>query len=146
MNELSILLNELNERKMPLWQQMRMIEIVSAVLAEELMTQGTVINLDPEEILWTDGSVSRPQGNEKKGKGRKKTNPTSKHGVFGKIVHEYGPKCNAKINSSGPSTVVTKSNKDGGDDINDSSAPGKKTGTSIICLQHPYVKYSKKRG
>ena len=58
MNELSFLLNELNERKMSLWQQMRTIEIVSAVLAEELMTQGTVINLDPEEILWTDGSVS----------------------------------------------------------------------------------------
>ena len=31
--------------------------------------------------------------NEKKGKGAwKKKNPNSKHGVFGKVVHEYGPK------------------------------------------------------
>ena len=74
MNELSNLLHQLNERKMPLWQQMRTIEIVSAVLAEELMSQGTVINLDPEEIQWTDGSISKPPQNDKKAKGRKKTN------------------------------------------------------------------------
>ena len=131
MNELSNLLHQLNERKMPLWQQMRTIEIVSAVLAEELMSQGTVINLDPEEIQWTDGSISKPPQHDKKAKGRKKTNPNSKHGVFGKIVHEYGPKNTSKT-QSGTSTVVTKKNTSESEDANSDSANGKKTGNVMF--------------
>ena len=47
--------------------------------------------MDPEEITWPDGTVSKPPSHKKKGKGRKK-NPNSKYGVYSLIVHEYGPK------------------------------------------------------
>ena len=57
--ELTELLNDLNGKKFPLWQQMRTIEILSALLAEELMRNGTQINLDPEEIIWPDGTISK---------------------------------------------------------------------------------------
>ena len=56
--ELTELFNDLNGKKFPLWQQMRTIEILSALLAEELMRNGTQINLDPEETIWPDGTVS----------------------------------------------------------------------------------------
>ena len=68
-DEISNLLNELNEKLMPLWQQMRSIEILSAVLAEDTMANGTKINLDPEEIEWPDGTISKAPLNEKKGRG-----------------------------------------------------------------------------
>ena len=58
-DEISNLLNELNEKRMPLWQQMHSIEILSAVLAEDIMANGTKINLDPEEIEWPDGMISK---------------------------------------------------------------------------------------
>ena len=50
--------------------------------------------LDPEEILWPDGTVSKAPANDKGPRGgrKKKVNPNSKHGVFGKIVNEYGLK------------------------------------------------------
>ena len=73
---------------------MRTIEVLSAVIAEELMARNTLIHLDPEEICWPDGNVTKPPSNEtKKGRGKaKKKNLNSKHGVYGKIVHEYGVK------------------------------------------------------
>ena len=92
--ELTELLNDLNGKKFPLWQQMRTIEILSALLAEELMRNGTQFNLDPEEIIWPDGTISKPPLNEKGPRGgrRKKNNPNSKNGIFRKVVNEYGPK------------------------------------------------------
>ena len=93
-DQISALLNDMNKKRFPLWQQMRTIEVLSAVIAEELMARNTLIHLDPEEICWPDGNVTKPPSNEtKKGRGKaKKKNPNSKHGVFGKIVHEYGVK------------------------------------------------------
>ena len=52
---------------------MRTIEVLSAVIAEELMTRNTLIHLDPEEICWPDGNVTKPPSNEtKKGRGKPK--------------------------------------------------------------------------
>ena len=73
---------------------MRNLEILSAILAEELMRNGTQINLDPEEIIWPDGTTAKAPDHEKglRGGQKRKTSPSSKNGVFGKIVNEYGPK------------------------------------------------------
>ena len=45
---------------------MRTIEVLSAVIAEELMARNTLIHLDPEEICWPDGNVTKPPSNETK--------------------------------------------------------------------------------
>ena len=41
MNELSNILHELNSKKVPLWMQMRFVEIFASMLAENLMQHGT---------------------------------------------------------------------------------------------------------
>ena len=72
---------------------MRIIEIVSAVLAERLMDNGTQFAMDPDQIIWSDGKITKVQTPQKKGRGRgKKVPPTSKNGVFRKIVQNFGPK------------------------------------------------------
>ena len=58
-DEISNLLNELNKKSMHL-------EILSAVLAEEIVGNGTKINLDPEEIEWPDVTILKAPVNEKK--------------------------------------------------------------------------------
>ena len=82
------------------------LEILSALLAEELMRNGTQINLDPEEIIWPDGTVSKAPSNETGPRGgrRKKLNPNSKNGIFGEVVHEYGPKNKSTVQPQ--STIV----------------------------------------
>ena len=85
---------------------MRTVEIISAVLAEQVMANGTKINLDPEEIAWPDGTVTKPPSHDKKGKGTRKKNLNSKHSVYGRIVHEYGPKATVSKENLTSSTVV----------------------------------------
>ena len=124
-NELSNLLADLDKkRKMALWMQMRAIEIIASVLADRLMQNGTKIFVDPEEIHWPDGTVSKPceseTGNKKK---KKKRNATAKDGVFGKIVHEYGPRKKASASASTSnetrSTVVVVKPQDAQDGSGD---------------------------
>ena len=119
LEELTSLLNDLNAKKFPLWQQMRTLEILSALLAEELARNGTQFNLDPEEILWPDGTVSKAPANDKGPRGgrKKKVNPNSKHGVFGKIVNEYGPKNKTGVQPQ--STVIMARNQaESGEEFN----------------------------
>ena len=49
-NQIRELLGNLNDEKLPLWKQMRCLEVIAAVLAETLMQHGTIFSLDPEEI------------------------------------------------------------------------------------------------
>ena len=65
LGELTDLLNDLNGKKFPLWQQMCTLEILSVILAEELIRNGTQINLDPEEIIWPDGTTSKAPEHER---------------------------------------------------------------------------------
>ena len=53
---------------------MRTLEILSAILAEEVMRNGTQINLDPEEIIWPDGTTSKAPDHEKGLRGGQKEN------------------------------------------------------------------------
>ena len=79
---------------MPLWKQMRVIEIVSAQIADELTKGGTKFEMDPDKVIWPDGTITKKSNPPKKGK--KNPAPGSKHGVFGVIVAKYGGKSNAK--------------------------------------------------
>ena len=71
---------------------MRVLEIVSAQIADELTKGGTKIEMEPDRIIWPDGTVTKKQTLLKKGK--KAPAPGSKHGVFGVIVAQYGGKNN----------------------------------------------------
>ena len=118
MNEISQLLNDLNnKKKTPIWMQMRILEILSAELAEKLMENGCKIFVDPEEIYWPDGAISRPVECESGGKRkRKKKSPTARDGVFGKIITDYGPKKKSSAtepNSTSSAVVVVQANEDG---------------------------------
>ena len=113
-DELALLLNDLSKAKMPLWQQMHVIEILSATLVEDLIANKTVFHLDPEEIIWPDGTITRAPTNERKGKGKgskKKSNPNSKFGVFGKIVHEFGLKSKGQ-KPEADTVLITADEKD----------------------------------
>ena len=74
-DELALLLHDLHKAKMPLWQQMHTLEILSVTIAEDLIANGTVFNLDPEEITWTNGVITRPPPMKRrvKGHGKRKT-------------------------------------------------------------------------
>ena len=108
MEEIQNLLTDLNKVRIPLWQQMRTVEILSAVLAEKLLAQGCVINLDPEEIKWPDGTVTKLPPPEKGKRKKKKPNPTSKNGVFGVIVHEYRGPGAGKILETEPRAITVQ--------------------------------------
>ena len=76
----------MNKEKLALGKQMRALEIISAVLAECLMQQGTVFCIDPEQITWPDKTVtSALTRNEiRKLKKQGKVSAKTKH-VFGEI-------------------------------------------------------------
>ena len=84
---------------------MRILEIVSAVVAEKLMDNGTQFVIDPDQVIWPDGKITKVNTPQKKGRGRaKKTPPTSKNGVFGKIVQNFGSK---NSNATASASVLT---------------------------------------
>ena len=86
-NELSNLLNDFNKRKIALWIQMRFLEVFASLLAEKIMSDGAHIYVNPDEIKWPDGTISRPVDSKNK---KKKKKPNSRDGVYGRVVHEYG--------------------------------------------------------
>ena len=87
---------------------MRTLEILSAILAEELMRNGTQINLDPEEIIWPDGTTSKAPEHEKGPRGgrKRKAIASSKNGVFGKIITDYGPKNKTGVQPKNSTVIV----------------------------------------
>ena len=90
-DELREFLAHLEKDNTPIWKQMRCLEILAAVLAEELMKQGTKILMDPDEIVWPDKTVTRaPMKAElRKMKKTGKQHEKTKHGVFGDLVNKY---------------------------------------------------------
>ena len=69
-DKLQLLLFDLIKEKMPIWKQMRALEIVAAIVAETLMEMSVTILTTPEEIHWPMGCITRPgtQTTNKKGK------------------------------------------------------------------------------
>ena len=74
---------------MPIWKQMRCLEVVAAIIAESLMEMNVKIYTSPEEIHWPMGCVTWP-GSKAPTKSGKKINKRQ-GGVFGHIVYEYAP-------------------------------------------------------
>ena len=113
---------------------MRTLEILSAILAEDVMRNGTQINLDPEEIIWPDGSTTKATENLKGPRGgrKRKAIASSKNGVFGKIVNEYGPKNKTRVQPKSTTILVPvqEKNNDAADqDVQEGDIPKKGTKT-----------------
>ena len=89
-DELQLLLFDLSKEKMPVWKQMRALEIVAAIIAETLMEMSVTILTTPKEMHWPMGCVMRPGTQAPIKKGKRTTKKQG--GVFGHIVYEYTPK------------------------------------------------------
>ena len=85
------------------------LEIISAILVECLMQEGTVFCLDPEQITWPDGTVtSALTRNEiRKLKKQGKVSAKTKHSLWGDIVHRYS---NGKGTAETPAAEAPSSN------------------------------------
>ena len=66
MDELVNLIHQLNVDKVSLWKQMRIIKIVSAVIAERLIENGTQFIIDPNQVIWPDGKITKIPTPQKK--------------------------------------------------------------------------------
>ena len=59
-DEIQLLLFDLVKDGLPIWKQMRSLEIVSAIVAETLIEMGVRVLTQPEEIHWPMGGVTKP--------------------------------------------------------------------------------------
>ena len=100
--EITNLLTELNSSKMALWKQMRVVEIVATEIAENLGKDGTQFEMEPDRVIWPDGTITKKPVPSRSKRGSKKVAPAaSKHGVYGVMVAQYG---GGKKSSESPST------------------------------------------
>ena len=58
-DELIDLVTELNKSKVALWKQMHIIEIVAAELADRLGESGTKFEMEPDRVIWPDGTITK---------------------------------------------------------------------------------------
>ena len=101
-DELIDLVLELNKSKVPLWKQMRIIEIVAAELADRLGEGGTKFEMEPDRVVWPDGTITKKNAPSTRSKKTKKVPPAvSKHGLYGVIVAQ----CSNAKKKSAPSTA-----------------------------------------
>ena len=134
MNELCNILHDLNSKKTALWMQMCFVEVLAAMLAERLMANGTQIYINPDEIKWPDGTISKPCESKGKGQKKRKKNPNSKDGVYGRIVNEYGGhKKNPSTSGAGDAqnSVMVVNAKEIADTYNKEEQPKKKSRGSV---------------
>ena len=88
-NKIQFLLDDLVCTHVPRWKQMRILEVVSAIVPETLIEMGVIILSEPVEIHWPNGYVTKPLG-PSRGKGGEKQQK-SKHGIFGELVAKLSP-------------------------------------------------------
>ena len=68
---------------------MRITEIVVAELADKLVEGGTQFQMEPDRVLWPDGTTTK-KPSPVRGKKTKKVPPAvSKHGLYGTIVAQF---------------------------------------------------------
>ena len=130
-NEISNTLNEFNKRKIALWMQMRFLEVFASLLAEKIMGDGAHIYVNPDEIKWPDGTVSRPVDSKDKNKKKK---PNSRDGISGRVVHEYGgrKKASASIEKENARPVVVLNEEEQSAAAAEEQTKKKSRGTSYI--------------
>ena len=108
-DELTALLVELNKNKIALWKQMRIIEIIAAELADRLSQGGTKFEMEPERIIWPDGTITKKNNPTTQSRKKKAHPAASKHGLYGVIVAQYSnPKKTPSASTSAtPETSVS---------------------------------------
>ena len=87
--ELQNLLYELVQDGVPQWKQMRVLEVVSAVLAEMLIEMGVVILTEPPEIHWSKDVITKPPPPPRARRGKQVMK--NLHGIYGKLVADLAP-------------------------------------------------------
>ena len=88
---------------------MCIIEIVAAELADKLVEGGTQFQMEPDRVVWPDGTTTK-KSSLVCGKKAKKVPPAvSKHGLYGTIVVQFGNKKKTKSASNivATSNIVT---------------------------------------
>ena len=88
-NEIQLLLYDLVCGNMPQWKQMRVLEVVSAIVAETQIEMGVIILDELVEIHWPNGYVTKPLAPSRGKSGKKKQK--SKHGIYGELVAKLAP-------------------------------------------------------
>ena len=89
-DELRDLVSELNKSKVALWKQMHIIEIIAADLADRLTQGGTKFEMEPDRVIWPDGTITKKSTPSGRSKRTKKVPPAvSKHGLYGVIIAQY---------------------------------------------------------
>ena len=108
-DKLTALLVELNKNKIALWKQMRIIEIIAAELADCLSQGGTKFEMEPERILWPDGTITKKNNPTTQSRKKKAHPAASKHGLYGVIVaqHSNPKKTPSASTSVTPETSVS---------------------------------------
>ena len=108
-DKLRDLVSELNKSKVALWQQMHIIEIIAADLADRLTQGGTKFEMEPDRVIWPDGTITKkstPLGHSKR---TKKVPPAvSKHGLYGVIIAQYANIKKTTASNVGASTSASK--------------------------------------
>ena len=105
-DELRTLMTEMNDAKVSLWKQMRVVEIVAALIAHELKQGGVKFTVNPDSVIWPDGTITKKTSESKKTK-KKAPAAVSKHGLFGIIVNEFGKKSSLSEPAQTKKTVAT---------------------------------------
>ena len=76
---------------------MCIIEIIAAELADRLVEGGTKFQMEPDRVIWPDGTTTKKATPPHGKKGKKVPPAVSKHGLYGTIVAQFG---NKKKNST----------------------------------------------
>ena len=71
---------------------MRIIETVAAELANKLVEGGTQFQMEPDHVLWPDGTTTKKPSPVRGKKTKKVPLAVSKHGLYGTIVAQFGKK------------------------------------------------------
>ena len=87
--EIQNILYDLVRENMPHWKQMRVLEVVAAIVAETMIENGVMILTEPVEIHWPHGMVSKPNPTPRSKKGKKIQK--QRHGIFGELVATLAP-------------------------------------------------------
>ena len=108
-DELRDLVSELNKSKVALWKQMRIIEIIAADLADRLTQGGTKFEMEPDRVIWPDGTITKKSTPSRHLKRTKKVPPAvSKHGLYGVIIAHYANFKKTTATNAGASTLASK--------------------------------------
>ena len=71
---------------------MHIIEKVATELADKLVESGTQFQMEPDHVLWPDGTTTKKTSPVHGKKAKKVPLAVSKHGLYGTIVAQLGNK------------------------------------------------------